>query len=221
MQYQIVFGIMFPPSTEALSKTGLTFGVRQELDWLGSENAENQPGFEASRDPPSWSLMSSRLDRERIKRTREFRVVEMAVGWPMPSMYGRAWYRQGKIADPAHGFLWEGARYDWAAPISHFGYNPALGLPIPQFDDPFLPLRPIFFGTIANTGLFALCTAGCWIVIKNILALIARSRSLYRRRRGLCPACGYRLDGLAKCPECGRRSGSESPDPETGESAQV
>ena len=220
-RFEIAFGIMFPPTTEAISNSGLTFGVRQDLIWLGAGNAENQPRGGITLDPPSWSVMSSRLDRERIKRTREVRVVEMVVGWPMPSMYGRAWYHQGKVADPAHGYPWEAPRYVWAAPISPFGYNPALGLPIPQYDDPFLPLRPVFLGTVANTGFFALCYAGCWIMMKNVRMLFAKTRSIFRIRRGLCPACGYKLEGLAKCPECGQGSGSEAPDPEKGESAQV
>ena len=52
------------------------------------------------------------------------------------------------------------------------------------------------------TGLFAVLPSS-WFV-----AALRRSRRNRRRRRGLCPTCGYDLRGLThdRCPECGAPS---------------
>ncbi len=61
-----------------------------------------------------------------------------------------------------------------------------------------LPLRPIRPGFAVNTLFYA---ALLWLVIPGPFAL----RRLIRRRRGLCPACGYDLrhGEHEACPECG------------------
>lgn len=61
-----------------------------------------------------------------------------------------------------------------------------------------LPMRPIWKGLAANTGVYA----AAWFVVLG--AFVAARRSA-RRRRGRCPACGYDLgcDMDGGCPECG------------------
>ena len=62
----------------------------------------------------------------------------------------------------------------------------------------YIPLRPIWPGFAVNTIFYAavLCVPFC-----GLFAL----RRLIRRRRGLCPACGYDLRHAEHegCPECG------------------
>ena len=61
-----------------------------------------------------------------------------------------------------------------------------------------LPLMPVWPGFTANTAFYA---AILWLLIPGPFAL----RRLIRRRRGLCPACGYDLrhGEHEACPECG------------------
>jgi hypothetical protein len=60
-----------------------------------------------------------------------------------------------------------------------------------------LPVRPIWRGLAADTGIFA----GAWL---SGLVLAGAGRRWWRRRRGRCPACGYDLSGSSTvCPECG------------------
>ncbi len=64
--------------------------------------------------------------------------------------------------------------------------------------DNYFPYRPVWPGFAINTLFYA---AILWLLIPGPFAL----RRLIRRRRGLCPACGYDLrHGEHKaCPECG------------------
>ncbi|HZW07506.1 MAG TPA: hypothetical protein VFF65_10315 [Phycisphaerales bacterium] len=64
----------------------------------------------------------------------------------------------------------------------------------------FVPLRPLALGMVLNTLLFA-------VPIALVLWAPGAVRTLRRRRKGCCAACGYSLAGLdegAACPECGR-----------------
>ena len=60
----------------------------------------------------------------------------------------------------------------------------------------FLPIRPIWWGLLAN-----------WLIFGGLVwggaAAISQLRKTRRRRRGLCEGCGYVMAGLATCPECG------------------
>lgn len=67
--------------------------------------------------------------------------------------------------------------------------------------DAVIPLQPLWPGLLMNTavflGTYALLLAG---------ALAPGTVRRLRRRRGLCPSCGYSREGLAgdsACPECG------------------
>lgn len=61
-----------------------------------------------------------------------------------------------------------------------------------------LPYLPMWGGLVANSAIYA----SAWLVL---LVLPGSIRALLRRRRGLCPRCGYDLGGTpgAVCPECG------------------
>lgn len=62
----------------------------------------------------------------------------------------------------------------------------------------YYPYRPLMFGTIVNTALFAVLLA-----VPFVAAL--GGRRLWRYERGRCPRCAYDLqqDFKSGCPECG------------------
>ncbi len=59
-----------------------------------------------------------------------------------------------------------------------------------------LPILPIWPGFPINTLFYA---AILWLLIPGPFAL----RRFIRRRRGLCPKCGYPLGDSSVCTECG------------------
>ena len=59
-----------------------------------------------------------------------------------------------------------------------------------------LPYRPLWPGFAVNTLLYA---AILWLLIPGPFAL----RRFIRRRRGLCPGCGYPMGDSNVCTECG------------------
>ncbi len=98
-------------------------------------------------------------------------------GWPLRGVHGRMWG-----AGSSHG-LRGVIRAPWT--ISRKGSTRAL------------PLIPIWPGFIANSLFYAVVL---WLLIPGPFAL----RRLIRRRRGLCPKCGYPMGEAAVCSECGR-----------------
>ena len=105
-------------------------------------------------------------------------------GWPMPAMSCEVhWQRQ--IAN------------------SNITYTVSGGAQLPRdadFNPRALPLKPIWGGLAADTGIFA----GAWLLAAAGLRAL---RARWRARRDRCPQCGYSLAGLpaaAPCPECGR-----------------
>ena len=79
-------------------------------------------------------------------------------------------------------------------PLSCGSYEYSSGSSWPKV----LPLRPLWPAFAVNTLFYA---AILWLLIPGPFAL----RRLIRRRRGLCPACGYDLRHAEHeaCPECG------------------
>ncbi len=59
-----------------------------------------------------------------------------------------------------------------------------------------VPWRPIWFGLIVNSLVYAL---GLCLAVR----LVKHLPRVARTRRGLCLRCGYDLAGLERCPECG------------------
>ncbi len=106
-----------------------------------------------------------------------------AAGWPMPCLASRS----SATTTGARSASW--SMRIWPAT--------ATGSAVPRDPDKgAVPLRPLPLGLAANTLLFA---APPFIV----LAAIPAGRRALRRRRGLCPVCGYAVGGLDRCPECG------------------
>jgi hypothetical protein len=64
---------------------------------------------------------------------------------------------------------------------------------------PHVPTGVIWPGLVVDSALFSLA----WVVVLSVPVAIVRWQ---RRRRGVCPGCGYSRDGIsagAPCPECG------------------
>ena len=74
-----------------------------------------------------------------------------------------------------------------------------------------LPLRPIWPGFAVDALLFTVPAYLALVLVGECAAMLRRWR---RRRKGLCPACGYDLAGLdgTRCPECGRADSSATID---------
>ncbi len=99
---------------------------------------------------------------------------------------------------------------NWHVPVP-IGHTPA-----PRIDDgtdiPHLlgsgitvPWRPVWPGLLGNTVIHGLAFFLIFMVLRRTYTWID-SAGRDRRRRGLCPRCGYDRTGLtaeAKCPECG------------------
>ena len=89
--------------------------------------------------------------------------------------------------------------YDYDLSAGECTYVDAVGLPITaEGEDHLLPIGPVWPGFAVNTVFYA---AFLWLLIPGPFAL----RRFVRRRRGLCPACGYDLrhGEHGACPECG------------------
>lgn len=90
---------------------------------------------------------------------------------------------------------------DWPAPSLSHGISVSPSPPPRMWPNGIsglraLPLRPIWPGFLADTAVFA----SMWSVVPVAIA----TRRALRRRRGLCPSCGYPLaPGTDRCPECG------------------
>ncbi len=101
----------------------------------------------------------------------------LRTGWPMRSMEGARWENKDGVS------LYRGA--------VEYGGDFAANLHI-------FPLRPFLPGFVFNSLFYG---AALWVLIPGLFAL----RRQIRRRRGLCPACGYDLrhGEHEACPECG------------------
>jgi hypothetical protein len=116
-------------------------------------------------------------------RQREPQLVGVgAYGWPAVCLISHsAWDGAGQVRDAD---LW--ITPEWLGPVA--------GLR--------LPLCPLARGMTIDMAFFA----GGWALLLVGAPMLRRT---LRRRRGLCPACGYILAGTAApaCPECGQPSG--------------
>lgn len=83
-----------------------------------------------------------------------------------------------------------------------FGRRGVGSFTILEYGHTVLPLRPIWSGVVINVVVYG----SCWmILLVGTLVVLRATLGLARRRRGLCPACGYNLrrDFASGCPECG------------------
>ena len=107
-------------------------------------------------------------------------VSEGRCGWPMRSM-----------------------KYDfWGTSVAggHYGSTlPAVGVMRPLLREPgfFVPVGVIPVGFVIDSIVYAVVL---WLLICGAVVL----RRVIRRRRRLCPKCGYPVGESSVCSECGR-----------------
>lgn len=152
---------------------------------------------------PGWSRIAGPVDVAAIKASNEFRIIEVAVGWPLPSVRGRV-RLQPASPETRSTQSWSNPAYEWAVPVAAWEQRHG-SLVYGDLEYPFLPLRPLLWGSLVNTAITAF----------GISLFVAVSRAVYdfplggRRRRRIkasrCVKCGYPLGSLAACPECGCR----------------
>ena len=98
----------------------------------------------------------------------------VSAGWPWHAAYGLRYKARG--TSPLESGL--------------------IDLPLGRAGD-VLPWRPLWGGLAGNTLVYAALVLAMWAAFRLL-------RAARRRKRGVCPACGYPLDGeMARCPECG------------------
>ena len=133
----------------------------------------------ASSDPravvsvPRWSRASTPPNEGDYEQRA---VWEDARGWPLVCLLSYSADFGGRV------------KFPWALDVG--GTQGPMGLPR------VLPLRPILMGNVVNTVSFA---AGLWAIVLGPGTL----RRFIRRRRHLCPACGYPVGESKLCTECG------------------
>ena len=165
-------------------------------------------------EQPGYRAVSTVLDPSQESIDYAIEVRKDRIETPVP----QAWLTEITDYDPmcvsrfdAYGWparsLWCGYSFlfqqrQWR--VSTFFGAVQLAAFAPSISDPIwhrhhvLPYWPIWKGVVTNS----VFNAGIlWLLICGPLAL----RRLIRRRRGLCPACGYDLRHAehGACPECG------------------
>jgi hypothetical protein len=123
---------------------------------------------------PGWSRACVPPDEAAYEQRA---VWEDARGWPMLSFLSYSHDFGGKVES------------SWALDLG--GTQGPMGL------SRVLPLRPILIGNAVNTVCFA---AVLWSIVLGPGSL----RRFLRRRRLLCPTCGYPVGESELCTECGR-----------------
>jgi hypothetical protein len=123
---------------------------------------------------PDWSRASAPPDETGFEQRA---VWEDARGWPMLCLVSYS--------------LDFGGRAETPCAIDLGGTQGPMGLPR------VLPLRPILISFAANTLGYAMVL---WAIVLGPSA----TRRIIRRRRHLCPACGYPVGESKLCTECGR-----------------
>jgi len=140
---------------------------------------------------PSWGI----AERAHNGRVDPPRGVEFASGWPL-----RAFWCE---LEPDHQRLFCFGKVT----VAHGGWILTTGygkLKYPSWPSVtrVIPFRPHWPGLALNTLLFA---ALWWSTIHLAGRAFRGTDPRARRRRGLCPRCGYDLKFhmIAGCPECG------------------
>lgn len=167
-------------------------------DYKDSPASANFPWI----DPPAWSRLAETVDIDELAASRYFRVIETAVGWPVPAIRGRVYLKLGTQERPRGGLPWIDPKYEWAIPVS--AWRPTRNtIMYATADYPFLPLRPLFWGSLINTLFLALIYGIITKTAPLMLYIFPKYRENIRRSRSHCPKCDYDLGSLTRCPECG------------------
>ncbi len=162
-------------SVRQLSNAGST-----RVDAVLPQPLRRTPSAKYLFQPPSWvNLDDISADNMPDFPEGDFRLLE-AHGWPLRA-------------------LWCDYGLERADIISVRGGIALVGFETPQRYSRVsaLPLRPIWPGLAVNTLFYAVIL---WVLIPGPFVL----RRFLRRRRGLCPACAYRMGESATCTECGK-----------------
>lgn len=157
----------------------------------------NWPRYDVQKPlaPPRWSEAATQPQVETPERpNRTDKVTETAYGWPLVSMMYEYDFRHLHVGFSGNlyyfGELRGGVLLSRIEGLAHPNdWRPTLHV---------LPLRIIWLNFFAGAAIyggafFILFCAPRWV------------RSAHRRRRGLCPACGYPRGESSVCTECGRR----------------
>ena len=140
-------------------------------------------------DVPGSSLPGPIRRELYIQPQRAQSIVYDSRGWPFLTAwceYRRDW--PDPIQDRVHG----GIPLDYEDRRGGGGISGQV--PLPRS----IPFRPIWIGVFLNTVFYAIMAIAA-------IALVRKSRWLWRIHEDSCPACGYRLVGrmASGCPECG------------------
>ncbi len=151
-------------------------------------DSRQRKGFDPELSAAVPSDWLSRLDKAEYAEQYPTRTSHMDYGWPVLSMW--CWFREFRFDRTARGpELFGGLQ------LSDFAATGPRD--IRWYRLRALPLRPIWPGFAINTVFYA---GVLWLLIPGPFAM----RRFIRRRRGLCPACGYPAGESAVCSECGK-----------------
>lgn len=114
------------------------------------------------------------------------------IGWPLPCLQAEETIEKSPVVGGVDTTVRRATVCDVTLPFA----------PSPTHSSdpaPFLPVRPLALGMVANTLMFT-------CVLSAVILTPAALRTLLRRCRHQCEHCGYPRAGLpdAICPECGR-----------------
>lgn len=153
----------------------------------GPLRESHAPRLRAIRDPALTSLSRAPSPELVPRRGTPYMRTELLSGWPLLS---NAMYFDHIPDQPTE--------VKWGVAV---GYQP-----IHSGVFRGLPLRPLWWGTLFNTAVYALI----WYpVLRTASRATMGLRKGRRSRLGRCvtKGCGYQLEGLAVCPECGVAQG--------------
>lgn len=176
------------------------------------------PDMDAHTALPAWSLGHDLPAQPGIAghlRERTFdEAWEVAAGWPWRCVRGQR--TLGPTIFPLYGeYELDGLEVACARwPLAHGTLRDVVRPPLdtwpPMGNAALLPMRPMAFGLLGNTLLYAVA----WLPVLLLGALPGAWRRRRRLARNRCLACAHALDGLpegAPCPECGRDRAMRTP----------
>lgn len=199
----VAWGFVFAVNCTFTTDPMIYFGERHV--WRGSEAAER--GWPVAVDP-SWGPPQEAGELRALGYTefnawttrnpvfREDRTVEASpdkngvlgsrAGWPRRSL------QTAEVFPPFSRDTSEGFEFvSWHAGIAWTRMFPGSAWVF------YLPTKPLWGGFVVNSAAYGLWT---WMLACGF----GTFRRLLRRRRGLCPSCGYPAGTAPRCTECGQ-----------------